>query len=98
MKEYPDPQPEFEKKKPAGAKKVHNTEDEMARFRLFLGSTQSSPFQWPRLDSAKIVRGLRYGLINVRTDGKRLFFAQMEESGQDWAITTLSSKQIEEAR
>jgi len=41
---------------------------------------------------------LRYGLINIRTDGKRLFFAQMEESGSDWAIATLSENQISEAR
>lgn len=98
MKEYPEPRPPFEAKKPSGAKIVHNTDDEMARFRLFLGSSQSSPFQWPRLDFAKVVRGLRYGLINIRTDGKRLFFAQMEESGSDWAIATLSENQISEAR
>ncbi len=98
MKEYPEPRPKFEASKPSGADKVHNTEDEMARFRLFLGTSQSSPFHWPRLDIAKVVRGLRYGLINIRTDGKRLFFAQMEESGEDWAFTSLSPEQIAEAR
>jgi glyoxylase-like metal-dependent hydrolase (beta-lactamase superfamily II) len=98
MKEYPQPRPPFESRKPTGADIVHDTEDEMARFRLFLGSSQSSPFHWPRLDIAKVVRGLRYGLINVRTDGKRLFFAQMEESGRDWAFTSLSPEQIAEAR
>ena len=98
MKEYPQPRPPFESKKPTGAERIHNTEDEMARFRLFLGASQSSPFHWPRLDIAKIVRGLRYGLINIRTDGKRLFFAQMEESGGDWAFTSLSPEQIAEAR
>ena len=98
MKEYPQPRRPFESKKPTGADIVHNTEDEMARFRLFLGTSQSSPFHWPRLDIAKIVRGLRYGLINIRTDGKRLFFAQMEESGEDWAFTSLSPEQIAEAR
>ena len=77
---------------------MHNTEDEMARFRLFLGKNQSSPFHWPRLDIARVVRGLRYGLINIRTDGKRLFFAQMEEAGDDWAYTSLSPEQIAEAR
>ena len=98
MKEYPEPRPPFESTKPTGANFVHNTEDEMARFRLFLGTSQSSPFHWPRLDLAKVVRGLRYGLINIRTDGKRLFFAQMEESGQDWAFTSLTPEQIAEAR
>lgn len=98
MKEYPQPRPKFEAKKPAGAEIVHNTEEEMARFRLFLGSSQSSPFHWPRLDVANVVRGLRYGLINIRTDGKRLFFAQLEESGQDWAVTSLTPEQITKAR
>ena len=98
MKEYPTPRPAYEKEKPKGADIVHNTKEEMARFRLFLGSSQSSPFHWPRLDNAKVVRGLRYGLINVRTDGNRLFFAQMEESGQDWAYASLSPEQIAEAR
>ncbi len=98
MKEYPHPRPVYEKNKPAGADIVHNTEDEMARFRLFLTTSPSSPFHWPRLDRARVVRGLRYGLINIRTDGKRLFFAQMEESGEDWACTCLSSGQIAAAR
>ena len=35
---------------------------------------------------------------NIRTDGKRLFFAQMEESGEDWAFTSLTPEQIAEAR
>ena len=98
MKEYVDPQPEFAAKKPAGAKIVHNTEAEKSRFRLFLGSSQRTPFDWPRLDQAKVVSGLRYGLINVRTDGKRLLFAQLEESGQDWAYNVLTPTQIGEAR
>jgi len=98
MKEYPEPRPKYEHDRPTGATKVHNTEDEMARYRLFLGSSQSSPFHWPRLDSAMVVRGLRYGLINVRTDGKRLFFAQMEEAGDDWSIETLTDLQIAQAR
>jgi hypothetical protein len=98
MKEYPEARPKYESKKPSGATTVYNTEDEMAHFRLFLGKSQSSPFHWPRLDSAMVVRGLRYGLINIRTDGKRLFFAQMEETGNDWSVASLSSEQIAEAR
>lgn len=98
MKEYPAPRPPFEASISARAKIVHDTEDEMARFRLFLGSSQTSPFHWPRLDYAKVVKGLRYGLINIRTDGKRLFFAQMEETGKDWSFSALSPGQIDEAR
>ena len=99
MKEYPQPRPAYESKKPTGADIVHNTEAEMARFRLFLGSSQSSPFHWPRLDNAKIIRGLRYGLINVRTDGETSSSSHKWKSpGNDWAYTSLSPSQISEAR
>lgn len=98
MNEFPQPRPKYERKRPKGAKKVHNTEEEMAHYRLFLGSSQSSPFDWPRLDTAKAVSGIRYGLINVRTDGKRIFTAQLEESGGDWAYHILTERQIEDAR
>jgi len=98
MKEYNNPVSSFNPKEDPRAKLVHNDTDEMAKFRLFLGSNPSSPFHKPRLDNTKVVRGLRYGLINVRTDGKKLFFAQREESGKDWAYTVLTEKQIEEAR
>lgn len=98
MGEFSEYRPKYERKRPTGVKKFHDTEEEMSKFRLFLGSSQKSAFDWPRLDYAKVVRGIRYGLINVRTDGKRLFFAQMEESGNDWAYATLSPEQIDAAR
>ncbi|WP_152613094.1 hypothetical protein [Tateyamaria sp. ANG-S1] len=98
MNEYSEPQPKYERKRPVGAKKVHNTKDEMAHYRLFLGSSQSSSFDWPRLDTVKAVSGIRYGLINVRTDGKRIFTAQLEESGGDWAYHVLNEQQITDAR
>lgn len=98
MNEFDQAQPAYSREKPTGARKVHNTEDEMAKFRLMLSSRPKSSKHWPRLDKALAVRGLRYGLINIRTDGKRLFFAQLEEDGKDWAVTTLSEKQISEAR
>ena len=83
--------PKYEAKKPKGARLLNDDEEEMSRFRLFLGRRQQSAFDWPRLDCAKQVRGIRYGLINVCTDGKRLFFAQLEEMGKDWSVATLSA-------
>ncbi len=98
LAEFTEGRPEYESSRPKGVKKHHDTPEEMAKYRLFLGSSQKSAFDWPRIDKAKVVRGIRYGLINVRTDGRRLFFAQMEESGDDWAIATLSPEQIAAAR
>jgi len=87
-------QPEFSPTKPTGAKAIHNTEAEMSKFRVFLGDRPTSPTDWPRFDDTIFVDGLRYGLVNVRTDGKRLFFAVMEEEGNDWAVSTLSEDEI----
>lgn len=98
MREFSAVRPAFEAKRPTGAKQIHDTAEEMGKYRLFLSSSPTSPFQWPRLDHAKVVRGLRYGLVNVRTDGSRLFFAQMEESGSQWAVTSFNADQISEAR
>ena len=98
MAEFASRRPKYEAKKPKGARLLSDDEEEMSRFRLFLGRRQQSAFDWPRLDCAKQVRGIRYGLINVRTDGKRLFFAQLEEMGKDWSVATLSANQIEAAR
>jgi hypothetical protein len=84
LAEFRDPEEwPYVRNRPTGVEKHHNTQDEQKMFRLFLGSTQLSSFDWPRLDQAKVVRSIRYGLTNFRTDGKRLFFAQKKESGDD---------------
>lgn len=98
LAEFSEGRPKYEHKKPTGVKQHHDTEEEMSKYRLFLGSKPKRPFDWPRADCAQMVRGLRYGLINVRTDGERLFFAQMEESGSDWATAALTPSQIAAAR
>ena len=97
MKEYREPQRSRRSKRAPRAQVVHDTPQEMQRFRLVLGSNSGASFNRPRLDCARAVRRLRYGLINIRTDGKRLFFAQMEESGEDWGFVSLSEEQISEA-
>ncbi len=98
MNEFAQPQPAYSRKKPVGAKKRHDTDEEKQHFRLFLSSNPQKYYDWPRLDKAMAVRGIRYGLINIRTDGKRLFTAQMEERGNDWAYHVLTDQQISEAR
>ncbi len=51
-----------------------------------------------KLDELRVVDGLVYGLVNVRTDGKTLLFASMEEKGADWSVTALSDQQIRQAK
>lgn len=40
----------------------------------------------------KIVGGIIYGLVNVRTDGKKILCATMSEKGNDWDIKTFTSR------
>jgi beta-lactamase superfamily II metal-dependent hydrolase len=40
----------------------------------------------------KIVGGIIYGLVNVRTDGKKILCATMSESGNGWDIKTFNSR------
>lgn len=68
--------------------------DDLRRYRLRLGSDRKKLSHNPRLDLAKVVTGLVYGLVNVRTDGHRLLFALREESGNDWGIETIEAAEI----
>jgi len=94
LHEFTTPQKEFSATKPKGDKAVHNTIREKSHFRVFLKSAVKSQADWPRLDKVMAVRGLVYGLINVRTDGKDLMFAAMEEQGKDWSVTVLKDADI----
>ena len=42
--------------------------------------------------NAKIVTGLIYGLVNVRTDGRRILCATLDEKNQDWRIASVNSR------
>jgi hypothetical protein len=97
LREFDPPTPKYLAKAPAGADHVYDSEDEKSRFRLYRADRPSAPRDFPRLDAAKVVRGLTYGLVNVRTDGSRLFFAVREESGPDWAIEVIERQQVEDA-
>ncbi len=66
---------------------------DLKRYRLRLGRERRKLSHNPRLDLAKVVNGLVYGLVNVRTDGRRLLFALREESGNDWGTETIEEAQ-----
>lgn len=97
VREYDPPTGKYVARRPTGADRSFDDQAGLSRFRLFLGRTQKGPQDWPRLDAAQVVRGLTYGLVNVRTDGHRLFFAVREESGTDWAIEVIEAEEIERA-
>jgi beta-lactamase superfamily II metal-dependent hydrolase len=44
------------------------------------------------LSAAKVVAGLVYGLVNVRTDGETILVATMNEGDGTWAVKTFKSR------
>ena len=44
------------------------------------------------LGSTRIVAGIVYGLVNVRTDGKKILCAVMNEKDHSWQIKTIESR------
>lgn len=99
LHQYNDTQKAYSFNKPLGDQ-IHSTAAQKKKFRAFNAKSTSASknSQWPRLDQVKTVTGLTYGLINVRTDGKNLFFAAKEEKGEDWAISVLTKSQIDKAQ
>lgn len=45
-----------------------------------------------RLNSTHIVAGLIYGLVNVRTDGKKIICATLNEKDNSWQVKKVSSR------
>jgi hypothetical protein len=45
-----------------------------------------------RLDRTYIVAGLIYGLVNVRTDGRRILCATLNEKDNTWQVRTVTSR------
>jgi hypothetical protein len=44
------------------------------------------------LGTARVVGGLIYGLVNVRTDGDKILCATLDEGEDDWRIETFHSR------
>lgn len=44
------------------------------------------------LGTARVVGGLIYGLVNVRTDGDKILCATLDEGEDDWRIKTFRSR------
>ena len=44
------------------------------------------------LSTARVVGGLIYGLVNVRTDGDKILCATLDEGEDNWRIKTFHSR------
>jgi len=44
------------------------------------------------LSQMNVIDGIIYGLVNIRTDGKRILFAVRKEKGHAWETAVLRSR------
>lgn len=72
-------------------------EKTIEKWRLVLEGRNKSSYDLPPLWGAKVMRRLVYGLVNVRTDGKRLLFAVRNEGNASWAYEVMEEDQIDQA-
>lgn len=62
---------------------------DLGRSRMFLKKTKRKSVG---LANAKVVGGLIYGLVNVRTDGKKIMCATLDEKDNKWRIESFESR------
>ena len=77
----------------AGVQHVHT---DMAKVKVKFQETQSGDLRPSKkektLSRAYIVGGIVYGLVNVRTDGKKILCATLNEKAYEWEIKTFKSR------
>lgn len=66
----------------------------ISKWRVVLDRDSASAPDLPPAPAVKAMRSLIYGLVNVRTDGKRLLFAVRNEGNHSWAIETMEDAEI----
>ena len=69
----------------------------METWRVLLDRKSESGYDQPPASCARVLRDVIYGLVNVRTDGKRLLFAVRNEGDHTWALETMEEEEIDRA-
>lgn len=92
LREYESPQsygPEREKPTRTVSGKVT-----VSRWRIVLDRDSAAAPDLPPAPAVRAMRSLVYGLVNVRTDGKRLLFAVRNERNHTWSIEVMEEAEI----
>ena len=92
LRQYDNPQP-FGIAKEA-AKQAVSGKVTKSKWRVILDRDSADARDAPPAASVKAMSRLIYGLVNVRTDGKRLLFAVRNEGNQSWAIETIEEAEV----
>lgn len=95
LREYDQPQEYGAEKQQA--KNVVSGEVTLSRWRAVLDRDSTAAPDLPPVAALRAMRSLIYGLVNVRTDGKRLLFAVRNEGNYSWAIETIEQDDFAKA-
>jgi len=63
----------------SGERRAESGEKTTQKWRVVLDRSSRSRYDQPPASAAPVLRDVIYGLVNVRTDGKRLLFATRDE-------------------
>lgn len=69
----------------------------LSTWRLIFDRDGTSGKDMIPMAGVRAVKGIVYGLVNVRTDGHRLLFAVRNEGNQSWSMETLEPDEIDRA-
>ncbi|MCA9279256.1 MAG: hypothetical protein H6815_08140 [Phycisphaeraceae bacterium] len=69
----------------------------IAKWRLVFDHDSPAASAYPPIAGVRAVRGVVYGLVNVRTDGERVLFAVRNEGNKSWAGETLEPDDFQRA-
>ncbi len=69
----------------------------MSRWRVVLNRDSAEPRDLPPAPGVRVMRSLVYGLVNVRSDGRRLLFAVRNEGNYSWSTATMEAEEIDGA-
>jgi len=92
LREYKKPQ-HYGRQKEEPVKTVSGAVTK-SKWRSVLDRKSDRARDFPPLSTTKVVRDIIYGLVNVRTDGRRLLFAVRNEGNHAWAYETMEPEDI----
>ena len=78
-------------------KDVVSGDKALEKWRLVLEGAHKTAYELPPLWGAKVMQRLIFGLVNVRSDGKRLLFAVRNEGNASWSYEVMEASDIEQA-
>jgi beta-lactamase superfamily II metal-dependent hydrolase len=90
-------QPQAFNKPQSAPEEVVSGDVTLSRWRAVIDKDSSSALDNQPVDKLRVMQGIIYGLVNIRSDGKRLLFAVRNEGNKSWAYETIEDDEIQTA-